>query len=146
VIVRDYISNLFLMPPLDIRNDFFILYFLSFYLSLSKLMLPLRFEVCFTNLFKFQTFRINIKPIFVFHVLLDSHSEDILIYRQLNFGIDLINFSLFVFKHHFHLIDSLIVFLFDIFSSGDFLHQSRLITIALILNRLKMRFEVAEKL
>ena len=103
-------------------------------------------EVLLADLLKLEAFRLQFKSVLVLHVLLDAHSENVLVHWQLNLSINLIDLLLFALEQRFHLIDPDLVLLLDISSGTYFLDEARLVTSTLVLDRLKVGFEVFEKL
>ena len=77
-------------------------------------------------------------------VLLDAHSEYILIDGKSHLGINMINFFLLAFNDKSHLLDAHFVIFFKILPGGDFFHQTVLILICLVLNHLEMLLKIVE--
>ena len=134
------------MPLFDVRNNLFKLHFGGLNLSRRKLMKFFAFKVLLGYFLDFEGFWINFESILVLQVLLDPHSENILIDRQLQFLVHDVNLLLFVLQHLSHLVHPLLVVLLYVLASRDFIDQFGLVLGALLLDCGEMTLEIAKKL
>ena len=120
--------------------------FQIFQFCLRQFQVPLRFKILFAQPIELHRLRVNIEPIFAFKILLYSHPQYILVYRQRHLRVDMIDLLLLSFNHVSHMLDAHFLLLLQVLPGSDLFNEPVLIACALILYHLEVLLKIIEQL